>query len=171
MDTIERAKAICILGALILALSGCRDSIKKVGGYECADFVRAQVYYGRPPSVRMAEIRGYSVEKQYAVFICGTGYIRPPSWDGAQPFIERGGLAIGFLKAKLQSAGHDFEISGIVALIDEMDELGSYPASNDKELMQILETSVARIRDPQLRRESEKRLHRIREAEHARTRG
>lgn len=164
MSRIEAKLAfVCTLAILCTNLSGCMDGIRKIDGYECADFVAAELYYGRQRAERLAEIRTYPIEKQYAVFICGVHYMKPPLWASADPFMERGASAIGFLKSKLAAPRHDWEVFAIVGLIGNMSTFGSYAALEDKELMRAVEISISKMRDPHIKERAKVELQLVRD--------
>lgn len=145
----------------LLFLPACVSSLE-VEGYKCADFLDARLYYGREVSERLVEVRGYPIEKQYAVFICGAQYMRPPLLFGIQPLAERGKLTIDFLKTKLQSKQSDLVVRDILTLIGYMDAGGQYAAAEDQELMLALETAISGMSDELLKQSAWKRLQRIR---------
>ncbi len=132
---------------LLLLATGCRGSATEVDGYRCADFVRSSVYYGRSVEVRLAEINSYPIDKQYAVFICGVQYVRPPQWEAAQPFAAHGNATAEFLVRKLPLVRDDTTIENIVTLVGDMDARGVYETAKDSELARALERAVSGMKN------------------------
>ena len=154
-----RRRTLGIL-TVMLALLACRDL--EVEGYKCSDFVRAGVYYGRSHEERLAEIRTYPLEKQYAVFICGMRFMRPAQLEVARPLEEQGKTTADFLKAKLQSAQDAPTIMYIARLVYWMDAAGKYAATEDPDLVQALGSAVSRMPDGHWKQRSEEYLEQIR---------
>lgn len=132
---------------LLLLTPGCKGSAAEVGGYKCADFVRLSIYYGRSTDERLAEISSYPIDKQYAVFVCGVQYIRPPQWEAAQPFAAHGSVAADFLATKLPLVHDDTTIENIVTLFGDMEARGVYEIAQESELAQLLQQSVSRMKN------------------------
>jgi len=153
-----RLQSTCLF--LVLA-AGCAGHPVRVDGYRCADFVHAEVYYGRPAANRVAEVRGYPIDKQYAVFICGVQHMRPPAWDRAQPFAERGTAAAEFLARRLPLASDPAEIESIVSLLLRMEARGQYRLTKDSDFERALQLAVSGIRRQSQKERVQEELDRL----------
>lgn len=153
-----RARCACVL---LLLATGCGASTTEVDGYKCADFVRSSVYSGKSIEERMVEINGFPIDKQYAVFICGVQYVRPPQWEAAQPFAAHGDAAATFLVRKLPLVRDDITIENIVTLVGDMNARGVYRIANDSELARALERAVAGMTDQVQRKRTETALNQL----------
>lgn len=127
--------------------TGCRGPEAVVDGYVCADFIRSEMYYGRSVEVRLAEVRSYPIDKQYAVFICGVQHIRPPKWETAQPFASHGSTTAEFLIRKLPLVRDDTTVENIVTLVGDMEARGVYELTPNSELVRALELAVSRMKN------------------------
>jgi hypothetical protein len=142
-------------------LSGCIDSTYNVDGYACKDFVQANIYSNRSQEDRLKEIQTYSIDKQYAAFICGVQYVRPPQWDTAEPFAEKGDSAAEFLVGKLPKIQDDLTIGNIVTLVNHMDAKEALQLRSGDDLVQALELAVSRMKDGVQRQHAKEQLRRL----------
>lgn len=132
---------------LFTLATSCQATKAMVDEFACADFVSSKIYYGRPVEFRLAEVRGYPIDKQYAVFICGVQYMRPPAWEMAQPFASNGNAAAEFLVRKLPLIRDGTTIENIVSLLGDMNARGVYELKKNSELERGLRLAASRIKD------------------------
>jgi hypothetical protein len=144
---------------LALYLAGC-PTRTQVGQYKCSDLWKS-FFLKKSPETQMAEFTQYDLEKQYAIYICGQE-IEPPLIELARPFAREGEKVVPLLKAKLLAAPNDPTIRDIVNVFAEMSRQQTYDVVGDADLMNIIEKSVGRIKDPYWKQFSEKKLSQIR---------
>jgi hypothetical protein len=137
-------QGICLF---MLAATACQATKAEFDKDVCSDFVRSEVYYGRPVEIRLAEVRRNPIEKQYAVFICGVQYMRPRAWEMAQPFASQGSVTAEFLVRKLPLIRGDNTIEDIVTLLGYMNARGDYKLKKDSDLERVLQLAVANMKD------------------------
>ncbi len=145
-----------VLRIVMMSAVGCFFNNKNVGTYNCSELFRT--YFKKPHNFQMEEFSKYDIEKQYAIFICGTQVSHPPDLSLALAFAEEGRKTVGFLKTKLQEAKDDMTIEGIVSIFAYMTIKKTYDVVRDHELMGLIIERVKGIQSPFWREMSERHL-------------
>lgn len=147
LRTACRVTLISIALCVLLTTACAADTM--VGKYKCSQLT--SYFYGEPLKARVAQFADADLEKQFAIYICGNQFIEPPAMYLATPFAREGRKAAELLKAKLSEAKDDGTIRDIIMVFAEMQRLGTYPVTSDKDLVRVIHTSVPRIKDPSWR--------------------
>ena len=152
--------ALCC-AALCLLVSTARSADAIVDGYKCSRLT--SYFYGEPLKTRLAKFSDADLEKQFAIYICGNQYLEPPAMYFAMPFAREGHRAANFLRTKLAQTTDDGTIRDIIMVFSEMQRQGTYPVASDRELIQLIHSSVARIKDATWRQFAERKVTEITE--------
>jgi len=108
----------------------------------------AVTFFRKSSAQQIQEFSHYSIDKQYAIYRCGTEYIHPPAFYLAYPFAAGGKPVVDLLVAKLLD--HDTEdeaVMHITYVFAVMREKGIYEARKNDELMKILVKRIALMED------------------------
>lgn len=107
------------------------------------------------------EFNSYPLETRYRFYICGRQAAHAP-WSLSWEFAEGGEEAARFLQRKLEATEYDLTIHDIVAVFWMMRQRGTFDASSDPALMDLLERKVATL-DEVSRAYDERYLQEIRD--------
>lgn len=154
-----KVKAVGLATLLSLAITGCPEAQGQVEGRDCSEF--NEMFHGRPFKVRVADFTNYDLATQYAIFICGNQFRHPPAIYFAEPFAQHGDKAVPFLKEKLLGATDDLAIRDIILLLTEMSRQNTYDVAGDNELVRLMTASVAKMRDEDWKRMTQKNMSEI----------
>jgi len=120
-------------------------------------------FFQKPDKEQEAEFRQYALEQQYALFLCGNQVMHPPAMYLMVPFAMGGKRVVGFLQSKLAQATEDLTIRDIVLVLEEVQRQKTYDVAGDRDLMQLITDSVARIKDDDRRHFIEQMVRDIKE--------
>jgi hypothetical protein len=123
----------------------------------------SDIYGEKSFDYRRNDFSKLSVEKQYAIYICGNQVVHPPMMYLGELFAREGEKIIGFLKVKLRETDDDATIRDLVRLFSEMSRLGTYDVAKDDELMRLISVRLAGMKDPGWREVTEQMVNRIKE--------
>lgn len=93
----------------------------------------------------------FTIEKQYAVYICGNRLIHPPAMYLAESFAKEGAIAVPFLEEKLLATKQDTTVRHITYVFSEMQHFKTYDVNGDKRLMAVLVSRVEKIKNKEWR--------------------
>lgn len=156
-----RRTVLTILLCIDLALvSGCFRPDPAVG--DCGALLRGD--RGQRERQVHEQFNSYPLETRYRLYICGSQAAHAP-WGLEVPFAEGGEEAARFLERKLEITEYDATIADIVAVFWMMSRLGTFDASNDVTLMQLLERKVETLNGA-MRETGEMHLRDIRAGTH-----
>ena len=155
-----RAIALCCVASCLL-ITTAHSADMTVNGYKCSRLT--SYFYGEPLKTRLAKFSSADLEKQFAIYICGNQYLEPPALYFATPLAKEGRRAAKFFRAKLPEATDDGTIRDIIMVFSEMQRQGTYPVASDRELMQLIHSSAARIKDAAWRQFVERKVTEITE--------
>ena len=79
------------------------------------------------------------------------------------PFAMGGKRVVDFLQGKLAQATDDLTMRDIVLVLNEVHRQKTYNVAGDRDLMQLITDSVARIKDDNWRRMTEQMVREIKE--------
>lgn len=119
-------------------------------------------FFHQPIEEQLAQFARLDFEDQYAIYIFGCQrFDPPPLWLG-QSIAAAGAKVVSPLSAKLSTAQDDATIEHILRVLIEMKFQGSYDVAGDRALMQTVQESVRRTKDPLNRMLAEGDLRKIR---------
>jgi hypothetical protein len=149
----------------LLSVTGCSAANMRVGEYKCSQLT--EYFYGEPLKVRISQFVATDLEKQYAIYICGSQYLEPPATYFAEPFARKGGGIVEFLKNRLSHASDDGTVRDIVLVFTEMGRQRTYNIAGDSDLMRVVDDRVAAMKDEGWKRLVEQQVKEIRAAHSA----
>lgn len=117
-------------------------------------------YYGEHQGDTYLQFNNYDLETRYRLYICGKQALHAP-WGLEVPFARGGEEAARFLEQKLEETEHAATIYDIVVVFTTMRELGTFDASVDPALMNLIEQKIGQL-DGALREYGERNLQTIR---------
>lgn len=162
--TTERSRRVLLVALVALTFaSGCLQPDPAVG--DCDALLRGD--RGERERQVAQEFNSYPLETRYRLYICGRQAAHAP-WALQVPFAEGGEDAARFLEHKLESTDYDATVLDILIAFWTMRQIGSFDASSDPALMQLLEQRVTNL-DGAMRESGEKYLQEIRDGSAART--
>lgn len=162
MPALRTVPAITLCAALCLLITTAHSADMSVSGYKCLRLT--SYFYGEPLKARLAQFSDADLEKQFAIYICGSQYLEPPAMYFVTPFAQEGRTAANFLRTKLLQTKDDGTIRDIIMVFSEMQRAGTYPVASDRELMQVIRNGAARITDTAWRHFVERRVNQIAES-------
>jgi hypothetical protein len=109
-------------------------------------------FFREPMTHQLDAFTRYDLATQYEVFICGNQVIHPPATYLAQPFAKRGESVVPFLRNKLTEADDDRTIRDIIVVLTEMQRRDVYRVSDNRELMDLMNASINRMKDGEPKR-------------------
>ena len=146
MDKMREFWQVPSLGCLIIAcLLGCSSASGARDDFGCDELART--FFRQPLEIQVTEFARRELNDQYALFICGNQFMRPPAQYLAEPFARRGGEIVTFLRLKLAQAQNDLTIRDIVLVFAEMNRQKSYPVWKDADLVRELREAAARMKN------------------------
>jgi len=98
---------------------------------------------------QMSDFARFPVDTQYAVYLCGNQIIHPPAMHLATPFAAEGAAIVPLLRQKLSQARDDVTIRDIVRVLTQMQVQKTYDVRGDRQLMELMNSSIAGMRDPE----------------------
>lgn len=162
MPALRTATAVALCCTpLCLSITTARSAEISVNGHKCSRLT--SYFYGEPLRIRLAQFSEADLEKQFAIYICGSQYLEPPAMYFVTTFAREGHNAAKFLRVKFLQTKDDGTIRDIITVFSEMQKEGTYPVASDRELMQVIHSSAARIRDAAWRQFVERKVNQITE--------
>jgi hypothetical protein len=119
-------------------------------------------FFEKPTTTQVAKFRLYSIDDQYAIYLYGNQRLEPPAQYLAAPFGAEGRKVVCYLSQRLTRTSSDATIRDIILVFSRMSLERAYNVGKDVKLMQLLKTSLARIRDPGWKKIAEGMLASIR---------
>ncbi|WP_013207825.1 hypothetical protein [Ralstonia solanacearum] len=92
---------------------------------------------------QVKKFQGYNPDTQYELLIVGNQVVHPPALYLAEEFAKQGKSIIPFLRSKLAATKQESTVRDVVAVLAEMQRLGSYEVKCDASLMAFVEERVA----------------------------
>lgn len=126
-----------VLGA-ILANSACLNPYRK----QCSKWVPLFHHPSKEWDERFSE---HDVETQYEIYTCAMNYVHPPLMGFSERLARNGARAVPTLRAKLNRATHELEVSNIILVFSGMQIRGHYDVASDDGLMRDIEASTQRV--------------------------
>jgi hypothetical protein len=145
-----------ILACLAILMPGC-SSVRSDGDLAVA----AQDFYKQSVETQLRAYRTHSVSDQLSLYFYGNQRRHPPAIYLARCFALNGAAAIPLLKAKLASGPSDLDVRDTAYLLENLDSMGRYDVSNDKDLMADLSVAVSRMRDASWQKVAQGELSRL----------
>ena len=137
--------SIFFIGLSFSLVSGCALAGDDFSSLGCPSLKKT--FFGKSTSSQISEFGKYSIEEQYAIFLCGNQEREPPAAYLATPFAQRGAAAVGFLKSKLVATSDDATIVDILRIVVEMNRQNTYNVASDIDLVTAMSESVGRVKD------------------------
>lgn len=100
-------------------------------------------FFRQPTSVQVKKFNELGPEAQYELLIVGNQLVHPPALYLVEEFARQGKVVIPFLRSKLTNANKDVTIRDVVAILSEMQRMGSYEVKSDATLMALVEEKLA----------------------------
>ncbi|WP_155518285.1 hypothetical protein [Ralstonia solanacearum] len=100
-------------------------------------------FFRLPTTEQVKKFQGYAPETQYELLIVGNQVVHPPALYLAEEFAKQGKSIIPFLRSKLAATKQESTVRDVVAVLAEMQRLGSYEVKGDASLMAFVEERVA----------------------------
>lgn len=138
---------------IVFALSSC--SSPRVEG---ADASAARAFYRQPTTVQLRTLRQYTLQDQFNLFLFGNQVRHPPALYLARCFALNGAPAVELLRSKLNVANDDLTVRDIAMLLATIDAMGKYDVAGDTQLITVLKSRVARMRDEGWRDTAERKI-------------
>lgn len=85
----------------------------------------------------------YGPEVQYDLLIVGNQIVHPPAFYLVEEFAKEGIFVVPILRSKLAAAKRESTIRDVVAILAEMQRLGSYEVKDDASLMDLVGQQIA----------------------------
>jgi hypothetical protein len=152
----NRLKAAC---ALTIAVSGCDPAVARLKDLNCDQWTTT--FFREPMPKQMSDFARFPVDTQYAIYLCGNQIIHPPAMHLGTPFAAEGGAVVPFLKQKLSQARDDITIRDIVRVFTQMQVQKTYDVIGDRELITLMNSSIAKMRDPGWRQVTQNMIDRM----------
>jgi hypothetical protein len=111
----------------------------------------AQYLFEMSTSEQVEQIKKYSLEEQYDLFLYFNHVVRPPCTHLADPITEAGPTVVPFLKAKLEASKERITIASIIDLFYEMAWRKRYDYSRDPELVSLIKLKTNSMGDGPLK--------------------
>lgn len=135
-----KARSVFLCG--IVFLCGC--PMQQVEG---VDVSAAREFYRQSTSEQQKVFRQHTLQDQLDLFFFGNQVRHPPAIYLAQCFALNGAPAVELLRSKLNTDSDDLTVRDIAMLLATIDEMGQYDVAGDAQLMTVLRSRVAKMRD------------------------
>lgn len=136
--------------ALFVVLASC--SSRTAEGYSCSGL--QTTFFRMPLAEQVAAFGRYPLDDQYVIYVCGNQRLEPPALYLREPYAREGKVAADFLATKLATVTYDFTAYNIIEVFEKMQQLGSYDVAGDAELLSLLTSSVARMKEADEKRKA-----------------
>lgn len=100
-------------------------------------------FFRQSTSEQVKKFNEFGPETQYELLIVGNQLVHPPALYLAEEFARQGKAIIPFLRSKLTAANKDATVRDVVAILSEMQRMGSYEVKSDASLMALVEERLA----------------------------
>lgn len=134
----------------LMFISGCASY-----GMERAKLAAAREFYDQPVNQQAQTFRRRSLEDQLDLFFFGNQIHHPPAIYLAPCFALNGPPAVKLLRSKLDTQPDDLSLRDIAALLGMIDMMGQYDVAGDKQLVAVLSSRIARMKDQNWRQTAE----------------
>ncbi|MDB0574078.1 hypothetical protein LBW59_25470 [Ralstonia solanacearum] len=94
---------------------------------------------------QVKKFQGYDLETQYELLIVGNQVVHPPALYLAEEFAKQGKSIIPFLRSKLAATKQESTVRDVVAVLAEMQRLGSYEVKGDASLVAFVKERIAGV--------------------------
>jgi hypothetical protein len=138
-----------VLGVAML-MSGCPNY-----GMDHAKLVAAREFYDQPVNEQTRTFRQHPLEDQLGLFFFGNQIHHPPAIYLAPCFALNGPPAAQLLRSKLGAQLDDLSVRDIAALLGMIDMMGQYDVAGDKQLVSLLSSRIAQMKDQNWRQTAE----------------
>ncbi|MCZ6844355.1 MAG: hypothetical protein O7F69_00510 [Alphaproteobacteria bacterium] len=105
----------------------------------------AKDYFQKKRNLQEPDFNSYVLEQQYKIFIHGYNCMHPPFLYLAGLMAEKGEAVVEFLEKKLRETEDDGVVIGIIEVFVFMELLQTYRVSADKELIEVIQTTIDNI--------------------------
>lgn len=119
---------------------------------ECRSILKS--FFRLPIKERMTHFSLYEAHDQLRIFICGNQTLHPPAIYLSGAFAQQGEVAVPVLKEGLAEAQDDLTIRDILLVFREMQRRRTYDVAGDPDLVQLISSKAASVKDPDWRRVS-----------------
>lgn len=116
---------------------------------QCDKWIKT--FFQLPLEERIRRFSNYTLEDQYSIYTCGNEVVHPPAMYLAGPLAMNGKAAVHFLKVKLLQAKNDLLIHNIILIFAEMSRRKTYDIMGDRQLVRLLDNSVAKMKNEEWR--------------------
>lgn len=140
---------VMVLG-VVMFISGC-----PYYGMDHAKLAAAREFYDQPVNERIRTFRQHSLEDQLDLFFFGNQFRHPPAIYLAPCFALNGRPAVQLLRSKLSTQPDDLSVRDITELLGMIDMMGQYDVAGDKQLVALLSSRIARMKDQNWRQAAE----------------
>jgi hypothetical protein len=136
--------ALIILCMMFFLLCGCRPHADNV---DESPIIR-DFFDNYTPDEQIDNLKKFSIEEQYNLYIWGKQVLHPSAGYLAFPFAEQGPIIIPYLTDKLNTTKDDHTIRDISFVLKCMSDYNKYDFSNDAQLMDLLDRRVNSMKEP-----------------------
>jgi hypothetical protein len=111
-------------------------------------------FFDLSPEQQHAQMKKFPIDKQVDYYLIGMGYVHPPKMGLAEDIAEQGKEALPYLTKRLQEERDDGNREDIIYIFKEM-SLFHYDLRNEKEVLRVLNETIATMKDPWKQRSQE----------------
>lgn len=139
-----------IVLVVVALLSGCPND-----GTDRAKLAAAREFYEQPTKERLRTFRQHSLETQLELYFFGNQDRHPPAIYLSRCFALNGPPAVQLLRTELDAKPDDLHVRDIATLLGMIDMMGQYDVAGDKQLIALLSSRIAQMRDQNWRQIAE----------------